>query len=58
MEGSSKSIHCFAFEKETKYPCLSMSLEKETTSSQMLDIAILVVRGVKKYIVEQRLENK
>jgi hypothetical protein len=58
MEGSSKSIHCFAFGEETKYPCLSMCLEKETTPSQMLGVAIHVVKGVKKYIVEQCLEKK
>ncbi len=37
MERSGKSIHCFTFGEETKYPCLSMCLEKGTTPSQLLD---------------------
>jgi hypothetical protein len=37
MERSNKNIHCFTFGEETKYPCLSMCLEKETTPSQLLD---------------------
>jgi hypothetical protein len=37
MERNGKSIHCFAFGEETKHPCLSMCLEKETTPSQLLD---------------------